>query len=505
MKNKKSISSQILLIIIVLVLINVLSDKFFVRLDFTADQRYTLSKATKDILRSLPEPVTITAYFTEDLPQGIAKSKRDFKELLVEYATISKGKVVYEFIDPNQDKAVEQQAIQSGIRPVVINVREKDQVKQQKVFLGVKIQMGENTETIPLIQPGTAMEYALSSAIKKIAIEDKPLIGFLQGQGEPSLASFRQVLAQLSVLYNVEPVTISDTIDNLSKFKTITIISPADTFSDAHFSQIDNYLSNGGNLFIAMNRVNADMQTSQGVSLETGLEKWLANKGLLVEENFVVDGNCGTVGVRQQAGMFNFTQQVKFPYMPIITNFEDHPITKGLEQVVMPFVSSITYVGDTSLNFIPIAKSSKKSGTQSLPVYFDINKKWKNTDLPLSNITVAAILSGKISGDKLSKIILVADGDFPVNGEGQQAQQLQPDNVNLMVNSIDWLSDATGLINLRTKGVTSRPLDQIEGGTKAMLKWGNFLLPIFIVIIYGIIRMQRRKKLRIKRMEENYV
>ena len=92
-----------------------------------------------------------------------------------------------------------------------------------------------------------------------------------------------------------------------------------------------------------------------------------------------------------------------------------------------------------------------------------------------------------------------------MNGEGQQAQQLQPDNVNLLVNSIDWLSDATGLINLRTKGVTSRPLDQIEDGTKAMLKWGNFLLPIILVIIYGIIRMQRRKKLRIKRMEENYV
>jgi len=203
--------------------------------------------------------------------------------------------------------------------------------------------------------------------------------------------------------------------------------------------------------------------------------------------------------------MFNFTQQVKFPYMPIITNFEDHPITKGLEQVVMPFISSISYVGDTSLHFTPIAKTSKKSGTQSLPVYFDVNKKWKNTDLPLSNITVAAILSGKISGDMVSKIILIGDGDFPINGEGQQAQQLQPDNVNLLVNSIDWLSDATGLINLRTKGVTSRPLDQVEDGTKAILKWGNFLLPIFIVIIYGIIRMQRRKKLRIKRMEENYV
>lgn len=49
MKMKKSILSQLLLIIVVLILINVLSTRFFVRLDFTGDKIYTLSKATKDI------------------------------------------------------------------------------------------------------------------------------------------------------------------------------------------------------------------------------------------------------------------------------------------------------------------------------------------------------------------------------------------------------------------------------------------------------------------------
>ena len=58
MKVTKSIASQLILIAVVLVFINVLADKFFLRLDFTADKVYTLSKATKDILRSLEEPVT---------------------------------------------------------------------------------------------------------------------------------------------------------------------------------------------------------------------------------------------------------------------------------------------------------------------------------------------------------------------------------------------------------------------------------------------------------------
>jgi ABC-type uncharacterized transport system involved in gliding motility auxiliary subunit len=83
--------------------------------------------------------------------------------------------------------------------------------------------------------------------------------------------------------------------------------------------------------------------------------------------------------------------------------------------------------------------------------------------------------------------------------------QLQPDNVSFFVNAIDWLSDDTGLIDLRTKGVTSRPLDQIEDGTKTLLKWFNFSVPILLIIILGIIRMQRNRSLKNKRMEEGYV
>ena len=48
-------------------------------------------------------------------------------------------------------------------------------------------------------------------------------------------------------------------------------------------------------------------------------------------------------------------------------------------------------------------------------------------------------------------MVVFSDGDFAVNGEGQNAQQLQPDNVSLMSNAIDWLSDDTGLIELTNK------------------------------------------------------
>jgi ABC-type uncharacterized transport system involved in gliding motility auxiliary subunit len=116
---------------------------------------------------------------------------------------------------------------------------------------------------------------------------------------------------------------------------------------------------------------------------------------------------------------------------------------------------------------------------------------------------VACILEGKLSGNANSRIVLVADGDFAV-GSSNGGNQLPPDNINLLVNSIDWLSDDTGLINLRTKGITSRPIKKMEDGTKALLKWINFLAPIVLILIYGLIRMQINRNKRIKRMEVNY-
>src|SRR5580693_6772112 len=108
MKNKTSLLKFILPVIGIIILVNVLSDSFFFRLDFSADKRYTLSKATKDILANIKSPITVKAYFSENLPPDIAKTKRDFKDLLIEYVNRSKGKIVYTFINPNEKEELEQ-------------------------------------------------------------------------------------------------------------------------------------------------------------------------------------------------------------------------------------------------------------------------------------------------------------------------------------------------------------------------------------------------------------
>lgn len=499
MKN----SVSILLIAGIILLVNLLSNQFFLRFDLTEDQQYTLSKATKDILKNLEEPVTVTAYFSEGLEPSIAKTKDDLRDMLTEYSTYSTGYVDYKFIDPTDD-AIKQEAMQNGVAPVMINVREKDNFTQKQAFMGVTMQMGERQEVIPVVQPGLAMEYALSTNIKKLAIVDKPAIAFIQGHGEPGQQELAGAVQALSVLYNVETINLTNESSIADRFRAVAIIAPSDSISAADFSKLDDYLSRGGNIIVGCNAVVGDLQNSAGNPLTTGLETWLAEKSIQVERQFIIDNQCAPVTVQQQQGFFKVNTQVPFPFLPVVSNFADHPITKGLEQIVLPFASPVTFLGDSTKQFTPIVFSSEKSGTVNAPTFFDINN--LPSTFPLSNLIIGGVVSGNLVGNTPSNLVVFGDGDFAVTG--QQAGS-QNDNVSLLVNSFDWLSDDTGLIDLRTKGVASRPIDQEFLGDEAegrrnLIKYVNFGLPILLILIYGFYRFNQQRTLRLKRREESY-
>ena len=505
MKRSKVIT-QLLIFIGILVVVNLISEKVFLRLDFTADKQYTLSTATKDVLHDIDDVVTVTAYFTKDMPPQLQKLKKDFENLLIEYENRSDGNVVYEFVNPNENEAEEKKAQEKGISPVMVNVTEKDQVKQMRAYMGAVLQSGEKNEIIPMIQPGAGMEYSLTTALKKISVTDKPKVAFLQGHGEPSPNASIQVLQQLSVLYDVEPYTITDTTEIPGYFKAIAIIAPTDTIPPSHFAQLDKYLAMGGGIYMAYCNLQSDLQSQYLNELpDIGIKGWLAGKGINMNSQYVIDANCGAVSVRRQVGPFQMNQQIEFPYFPILSKFSEHPAAKGLEGVIMPFVSQLTYLPkDSAVHISPLAFSSEKSGVVGIPTFIDIEKQWTDADFNAPNQVVAVAAEGPLAGPAKSRLVVIANGSFAVNGEGQQQQQVNPDNISLASNAIDWLSDDTGLIELRTKGVTSRPLEQIDDTKRNLYKYGNVVLPILLMIGIALYRRQRYARKRQSWMQGNY-
>ena len=502
MKSRTSVILFLVLTIGVVVLINILANRFFVRLDLTQDNRYTLSKATKELLRNLEEPVTVTAYFTRKLDPSFDNIRKEFEDLLTEYHSISKGMMVYEIKDPLKDEKTEQEAQQAGVMELQVQVREDDQFKAQKAYLGAVIKMGEQSEVIPAIGQTQGMEYSLSTAIKKLSVKEKPVIGIMQGHGEPPLQKLQQAIYALQVLNEVEPVTLTDSTDELSKYKAIAIIAPTDSFPQSHLDQLSRYLAGGHGIFVAINRVGADQSSQWGIPVTTGLETWLGQLGVDIGNTYIVDVQCPVVTLQQQQGQYVSIKPVQFYYFPFISKFADHPVSSGLEQIILQFASPVTYTGDSSIAFTPLAMTSEQSGTKASYSLYEVDKEWTENDFPMSDIAVAAALEGKFNGNAKARMVVVGDGDFPVGG-GQG--QVNPDNINLAVNSIDWLSDNTGLIELRTKGATMRPLDEMEEGKRKFLKYLNFSLPLLLVIFYGIFRMQRNQVRRTKRMEVGHV
>ena len=348
--NKKNIIIQLVIVIAIILVANLLSNELYFRLDFTEDDRYTFSEATEEVLEELNGVVTITAYFSEDLPPQLMKSRQDFMDQLVEYENLSEGNIVFEFVNPNESEETEQTAQQNGISPVMINVRERDQVQQMRAYLGAVLKMDDRTEIIPIIQPGAAMEYSLTTALKKVSIADKPKVGFIQGYGEPAIQALPQLLEQLSVLYDVEPFRLKDTSRVPSYYKALVWVAPKDSIQPQEFSKIDQYLNQGGGLFLAHEHVMGDLQ--QGLlskNNDIGIRSWLMQKGLQFQDQMVVDAQCASVSVQQRNGFMVMTSQKEFPYFPQLNSFPESSITEGIETMMLPFTAPgarTLYLGD---------------------------------------------------------------------------------------------------------------------------------------------------------------
>ena len=484
--KKSQAFTRLILLIGIIVLINLLISTYYLRLDFTADKRYTLSPTTKEILKELEGPVTITAYFSSELPPDIKTLKDDFRDILSEYATYSGNKVRFVFTDPSKDRKLKEEVIRKGIQPLLVNIRKKDKFQQQEVFLGALVQYMEQSEAIPAIQPGAPMEFALSFAIKKCSTKDKPPIGFVQGHGEADRRDLLYVEEALSAVYNIEMIRLEDH-GILDKYKAIAIVNPIDSFSDEELYKLEAYFMNGGNIFIAHSLVKGDLSQSPAMAYPNpvNLENWLSELGLRMRQNLVYDLNSAQITVQQMGGYY---LQLQFPYIAYYSEFGKHPVTEGLEAVLLPFASEIEIVNpDTNIKITPLIVSSAQAGTHPAPLYFDLQKVWTDSDFNRFDIAVAVAYEMPVKDGNTSRLVLVSNGDFGLS-DAQGRMQGTPDNLHFIAGAIDWLADESGLADLRSKSADFRPIKKINDKKKSMIKYTNVFLPVLIIIIIGILR-----------------
>ena len=175
-QRKTSKYIKLLIYLVLIILVNAVGMTLFFRIDLTKNKAYSLSDASKKVVSNLSEPLTINLFFTKNLPAPHNNTERYLHDLLEEYAIHANRYFNYRFYDvsPENDNINKESELNRelagnyGIRPVQIQVFEKDEVKFKNAYMGLVLIHGDLIERIPTITTISGLEYKLTTAIKKL-------------------------------------------------------------------------------------------------------------------------------------------------------------------------------------------------------------------------------------------------------------------------------------------------------------------------------------------------
>ncbi len=520
-----------------LILLNIISLRFFGRLDVTRDGAYTLAAATKDTMKSLEEPVTVTAYFTENLPAPYSSNARYVRDLLEEFRAASKGKLAFEFIDPaaqetDQDKetkrevkqdifgrrfreptSVEKELTSAGVQPVEIRVIEDDQQQTKRAYMGLVIKHHEKKEVIPVVKGVEGLEYDLTSLIRKMTRSRMPVIGVLQGHQGPSLQEKLQFLqTALSQTYEVRPVELGDKDRFDSALDALLVIGPKTALSAAEIKALDQFLMAGKSAALFLDTLQVDLRAFAPAEASHGLTQLLSTYGITIGDRLVADVASASINVSERRGYMMVQMPVPYPFLPIVKHLEgSSAITKGLAEVVFPFVNEVSVKAIDGVQSEVLAQSSSKSWLEPKPPNVDPRRDWQTSPPTFDGAHPLMVqLSGKLKSHFAAEASQSAPGASPVLTESKGESRLivvgtsaviQDDvmhmsrgNQTLLLNVADWLVLDPALLAMRSRGLQLATLKpELSEGTRNAVKFGNALGLPLLLAVFGLVRWRMRE------------
>jgi ABC-2 type transport system permease protein len=539
-------------VIVLVALINILAAGNFFRIDLTEEKRYSIKEPTRDILRKLEDDVYVEVFLTGDLNAEFDRFQKAIAETLEEFRIYSSNKVKYKFTDPAaaiSEKARSEfmsELAGKGIQPTNV-IDTKDGQRLEKIIFpgvtvsydgietGVMLLKGNKagTPTEEINQSIEGIEYELAHAISKLVNADPKKIGFVKGHGEldsVNIASFKNDLYEE---YDVSTVDISKDA-HLSRYNALIIAKPTKLFSELEKFHLDQYIIGGGKVLFLLDKLDATMDSASredyfALPYNLGLDDQLFKYGVRINLDLVQDRTAGFYPViTGNRGGKPEVKLMDWPFFPLLNHYAEHPVTRNLDAVVTKFVSSVDSVKAEGIKKTPLLMTSQYSRAIVAPVKVSVNDLRKNIpdeSFSSSFLPVAYLLEGRFTSlyknrflpegtdqknfketDLPSKIIVIADGDIIRNDVNTRSGQLMPlgfdpatnytfANRDFLLNCLAHLTSENGLIQARTKQVKIRPLDKQKVKSEK-LKWQiiNLVLPLVLLIIYGISRFYWRKR-----------
>jgi len=542
----KSYISKIIVLIISIIVVNLVASKIYSRIDLTKDKRYTLSETTETILSKLNESAIIKVYLEGDFPAEFKRLQTETKQHLEELKAINKN-VKFRFVEPIE---LAEDLVKQGLQPSRLSVQEGGKLSEAVIFPWATIEYKDKIENISLLVNQTSgtqeeqlqnsienLEYAFSDAIHKVTKENKQKIAVLRGNGELENIYLASFLMQLGQYYKLAQFTLDSvitnpatTLKNLTEYDLAIIAKPSEKFTEEEKFTLDQFIMNGGKSLWLIDNVTAEldslMETGQTLTFNRDLNitDLLFSYGVRINYNLIRDINSSTIRLAS-GNVGNQTQYQDFlwPYHPLISSKNDHPITKNIDPVSLRFGNTIDTLKNNISKTVLLQSSnfSKPIGTPNIIALDDISKKPIPQDYNDGNQLMGVLLEGNFSSayknrvkpfnselykeiSNENKMIIISDGDIIANQVHQQQPlelgldkwtNIRYGNADFLMNAINYMLDDSGLLKIRSKNIQLKFLDKQKAFAKrSYYQFLNVLFPLIILALFGFTYHFLRKR-----------
>lgn len=473
------------LAVVGLVVLNLFGRHIGGRLDLTPGGEYSLSRATKSMLKQLPDLVTIKLFASSSLPPEIAFLRRDVDDLLGDYRSAGHGKVRVVVLDPTHDSAAARQAEALQIPPVQFNVVGQGSLQMKEGYLGLAVQFANGTRQIPFIRKSDDLEYRLTSFIRELTQTSKPVLGWIRvgdGGSPNGDVSFGTVQEALGRSYDLRTIALAADTSMPAQTKVLVLSGSVDSLPPAQLAPLQAFLARGGNILLMAGGMRRAPQGQFAMSRPVGWNALTRTLGVSIRSDMVYD-----VAANAQVGLPSQFGQVVLPYplWPRGISTKASVIDAELPSVLLPWTSSIDTAGAAKGTVTPLLVTSKLAGLMQQNVILSPQQDFSRTNT--AQRILAVQVQPKAPG--AGRLVVVGNGDFASDHFAQNS----PENAVFVLNAVDWLAQDEALIGIRSKDRTPPPLAFTSAALRGAVRYGNIIGVPLVVALFGALRLARRR------------
>jgi ABC-type uncharacterized transport system involved in gliding motility auxiliary subunit len=464
-----------------LVGVNYLGTRHWIRGDWTKAKIYSLSETTKKIVGGLKAPVRVTVFMT--------RSSRLFvpvRELLSRYKALSPN-IQVEELDPERNPARADQLVKEfGIRQSTVVFRSGDKkkyVEEDKMadFDFAAAGMGGSPEI-----KAFKGEEQFTSAILAVTESQVLKVYFTAGHGEPSVdgrergrgfADAKQVLERDNL--SVGTWSCLGKADLPADAGLIVVAGPRTGWLEPETAALEKYLAGGGHVLVLADPV---LPGPGAPPADFGLGKLLADRGAKLGVDIVVDPANAVPMVG--------------PETLIANRYGSHPIVRSLAAeslpTVFPLARSVqkTEPPSTAFSFTSLVETTADGwGETSLSKIETegVSKDDKDTKGPVTIVAAVAPADEKKAGDKPARLVVAGNSRFAANGSLNSAG-----NANLFLNAVHWLVGQEKLVGIAPKTPEQASLALTQAQVRRISLFAVLGMPAFAIAL-GVWVWYRRR------------